>query len=279
MNEKVTQRLIGFLVLIGAIFIILPFLFHNSKPFASSNTSPSTSNPSNTVTTLSLPDATPTSQNTVQPQPIQQAQPPVQPQLQPVQSISANNVAPSTSDPVTAASPAQDNAAPVSQPVSQTSVESTASSAPQTQPSTTMNVLPSQTVSQPTTPSTQSAPSAQPTLQAVTADHETIPTTQVTENKPVHMHAAAHKHTVVHHISTVSYPWIIQLGVFSNAANAKKLLTKLHAHHIKAYSRLVVHGNHTLTAILIPQFNLNQAQHMQQKLHHLVNLKGIVRKN
>lgn len=32
MEEKIKQRLIGVLVIIGALFIILPFLFHNSRP-------------------------------------------------------------------------------------------------------------------------------------------------------------------------------------------------------------------------------------------------------
>src|SRR3990167_3420495 len=34
MEEKIKQRLIGVLVVIGSLFIILPFLFHNSRPSA-----------------------------------------------------------------------------------------------------------------------------------------------------------------------------------------------------------------------------------------------------
>ena len=34
MEERTKQRLVGALVLVGALFIILPFLFHNARPSA-----------------------------------------------------------------------------------------------------------------------------------------------------------------------------------------------------------------------------------------------------
>lgn len=53
MEERIKQRLIGVLVLIGALFIILPFLFHNSRPMAESKLSANTS----TMPSVSLPVA------------------------------------------------------------------------------------------------------------------------------------------------------------------------------------------------------------------------------
>lgn len=60
MEEKTKQRLIGVLVLVGALFVILPFLFHNSRP------SINTKSASNTVTTpsVSLPLAPANAANT-----------------------------------------------------------------------------------------------------------------------------------------------------------------------------------------------------------------------
>src|SRR3990167_6593364 len=63
-EEKVKQRLIGVIVIVGALFIILPFLFHNSRPSADTKLSSNIPNPSVSValppasTTASTPATT-----------------------------------------------------------------------------------------------------------------------------------------------------------------------------------------------------------------------------
>ncbi|OGT43895.1 MAG: hypothetical protein A3F13_04820 [Gammaproteobacteria bacterium RIFCSPHIGHO2_12_FULL_40_19] len=60
MEEKIKQRLIGVLVIVGALFIILPFLFHNSRPTVSQKTSTNIPNsPGSSSVALTLPAATP----------------------------------------------------------------------------------------------------------------------------------------------------------------------------------------------------------------------------
>lgn len=61
MEEKTKQRLIGVLVIIGALFIALPFLFHNSRPSLESTLS---FNSSHTSTSLTLPATSSTLTNT-----------------------------------------------------------------------------------------------------------------------------------------------------------------------------------------------------------------------
>ena len=56
MEEKIKQRLIGVLVFIGALFIVLPFLFHNPQPLAQKNLSTNIPNPPTAQSvTLDLP--------------------------------------------------------------------------------------------------------------------------------------------------------------------------------------------------------------------------------
>lgn len=60
MEERTKQRLIGVLVIIGALFIILPFLFHNSRPTVSQQTSTNMPNqPGSPSVALALPAAAP----------------------------------------------------------------------------------------------------------------------------------------------------------------------------------------------------------------------------
>ena len=59
MEERIKQRLIGVIVIVGALFIILPFLFHNSRPTLSQQASSNVPNPSTPSVSLTLPAAIP----------------------------------------------------------------------------------------------------------------------------------------------------------------------------------------------------------------------------
>lgn len=120
MEEKVKQRLIGVLVIVGALFIILPFLFHNSRPTLSQNApSNGVNQPNSPSVSVTLPAAesttstTPaapvtTASTTPAPQPQQNTQ---QPTVVSAVNTAANNTAP-VNTPAPTTTPAV-NTAPV----------------------------------------------------------------------------------------------------------------------------------------------------------------------
>lgn len=309
MEEKIKQRLIGVLVLIGSLFIILPFLFHNSRPSAEQKTASTVSGgttppavsvtlpaentttpnnnavvqnttPATTVTTTpnagtavavtSAPAVAPT-------QPVQAAQQPIQPapqtqKLQTTAQATTTKIEPATT--VSADSGKLNSNTIASRP-------DASGFKPDESVSPTSGLTTGVPISTPSTTEAVSSSSAS-TMQPTAAKAQTQSTT--TESAP--------NHTVAHHeqmVKTTYHPhhkihamngkkWEIQLAVFSNERNAKQLMAKLHAHHYAAHTRRITHeGRHMIAVFVGPEFNHHKMMALQNHLRHEFHLGGVVK--
>lgn len=321
MEEKIKQRLIGILVLVGSLFIILPFLFHNSRPSAEQKTAstvPSGVTPPAVSVTL---PAENTAAESAAPTPATTAAINASNAPAPAANVAPNAVTATTT-------PAAPSAAPT-QPVQ--SAQQPAPSAPQTQKlQTTAQAAPAKTqlaaivpansgklnsntiasrpdasgfkadeAVSPTSGLTTGVPISTPsTTEAVSssslADNQANSTAQptVANAQPQSPTESTPKHSVAHHdhsVKTAHHPhhamhamngkkWEIQLAVFSNERNAKKLMAKLHAHHIAAHTRRITHHGHHMMAVFVgPEFNHHKTLALQNHLHREFHLSGVVK--
>lgn len=278
MDEKFKTRLIGILVIVGSLFIILPFLFHNSRPSAVEKPIPAavSNTPTPPAVSVTLPaenTTTPAVTNAAaQPAPSAQAPvPPTQPavtasQTQPVQMAQASAPVP---------------AAPVA-------VKTNLNSNTVALHSDASGFQPDQAVS-PTSGLTTGVPISAPpktVTEQVAVDTASMqePSAQTTASKPIAAHHHATAKTIHHHAkhsahATVKPQWEIQLAVFSDHHNAQKLLTKLHAHHFTAHARRIVHDGRHMTAVFVgSKLSHERALAMQNHLHHEFHLNGVVRR-
>ena len=309
MDEKLKQRVIGILVLVGALFIILPFLFHNAHPSAAekpmtpgsvssstvsvawpaeqtvtstTSTAPSTASTASTApsTTLAVPSTpttalTATSSGTATPQ--------VNSSAQPIQ-----NAAVSKQSGVVASSSTQKKIKTDSQNINSNTIADTANAA---------GFKPDQAVS-PASGLTQGAPiSAAPAeikkmtsaspfdYQSLNHNRSTAAESAQTPSAHKQVHSASYpahhaKHKIAHASkhTTKNGKWEVQVAVFEDSHNAKTLLTKLHAHHIPAYTQSVSHhGKHMTVVLAGPEKTHQRAVMMQNRLRQLYHLNGMVR--
>lgn len=306
MEDRTKQRLIGILVLLGALFIILPFLFHNARPslntaiaqttpglsvtlppdnatLANNNTTKQTDSsttPSQTTTTDSTDDDgdTLTAQHT------------------PTHAITTAAVATTkistTAAPLTLAAhelaqPLNSNTFTPDQSVSSTSGLTTG--APSGQPAGTVPVtLPvSQAVTTTqaeslnqtaaTTPiATPSAPKAATSTSVSTTTPTPIPAAAI-----VPVPAKIKPLVPVKHKPIVTRGgWSVQLAAFADKKNANDLLAKLRARHFQAYTRTISHGREQLILVFAgPERTEYEARWVQGRLKQEFHLTGIVGKH
>lgn len=289
MDEKLKTRLIGVLVVVGAVFIILPFLFHNSHPSAVEKIAPSAS-VSSPIISVALPaenTASPATPKTMSDNPSAPTVPAAA-QTQTVSpSQSPSNSSPKTQPPFTASSKiTQVNAVTESKKLNANTVAASTLAA---------GFKPDQAVS-PTSGLTTGAPiSAPPAMNKIASasafDYASLnqPQTAPAAASSTH-HTREHHHQLVthspHHVKAkavyshaAKHPhYVTQLAVFSDPHNAKKLIAKLHAHHIPAYTHHIAHNGKRMTAVWVgPNKTHGSAVIMQSRLHHVFHLNGIVR--
>jgi cell division septation protein DedD len=314
MEEKIKQRLIGVLVLIGSLFIILPFLFHNSRPSAEQEKMaaavPNAATPPSVSVALpaensATPSVNTASVNTTVPPTTTAANPNTATMTPPAATVNATATAPVSVTPATAAStapqiqPAQSapvvaKVTPPATPVAKTVVISSAklnsnniASTPDASGfkadqavSPTSGLTTGVPISTPST--TEAMPSASADNQPVSTVQPTVANAQsATESVPTHT-ASHHKHAIktAHHPHHAMHgkKWEIQLAVFSNEHNAKQLMAKLHAHHFAAHThRVTHHGRHMIAVFVGPELNHHKTLALQNHLHREFHLSGVVK--
>ncbi len=315
MEEKIKQRLIGILVLVGSLFIILPFLFHNSRPSAQDKiastvpngttppavsvtlpaenaASPSSSavaestapTPATTTVGANTPAAT-TVANTApsaaqQTQPIQSAQQSEQPTVQ----TQKPQMAQAKAQPAVAIIPANSsklNSNTIASRPDASGFKADQAVSPTSGLTTGIPISTPSTAEAVSSSSASAETQANSTAQPTVSNAQTQPATESASKHSVahHEHAiktAHHPHHVMHAMN--GKKWEIQLAVFSNEHNAKQLMAKLHAHHFAAHTRRITHhGRHMIAVFVGPEFNHHKTLALQNHLHREFHLSGVVK--
>lgn len=291
MEDKIKQRILGALVLVGFVCVILSFLFHRSGPSveekitAQMNMSTQTvaSNTSTTTSTpTSLPATTIAAQSTQTTAPVTAVattEPTEQPGVTSSTGTTANNTnnnaasvanklvaqASSNEADVDQIQAAAENAA--LQEMNQQSNKTALATTSTASPSTPVAPAPSSVASQQTSSATSNV------NQSVTAEEPAQPSHVIKTAQLPQAHAAAHHH------ASLSGAWAIQVGVFSNTANAKTLVSKLRAKHFEAYVHHTHHNGKTLAIVFVgPEISKQKSLRVQAELKHAFHLHGIVKK-
>ena len=98
-----------------------------------------------------------------------------------------------------------------------------------------------------------------------------------------HPHSVAHKevsHRQMAHKKVEQIgDWKVQVGVFSNSQNARRLVANLREHHLNAYALSVDHDNRRLVVVCVgPENNLQRAKMTQAEIQRVVHINGEIRK-
>lgn len=72
--------------------------------------------------------------------------------------------------------------------------------------------------------------------------------------------------------------WVVRLGVFSNQANADKLVGNLRTMGYDAYTRAAVTNSNLLVVFVGPEIKKDKAQTLQQQLVAKFKMQGVVEK-
>ena len=311
MQEQTKQRLIGVLVIIGALFIILPFLFHNARPSAETKLSTTIPNsPATPALAVTMPADASTSTASPATAEASTTQPVVA-ETPATQTANVSQPAATTETPATQTADATQPAAattPVATSATNTNVTKVATSAsvptaptaaatpvsasatpaqfnasPSALTTGDANEAPSQAVAaqQAATLPVNSTPMEQATNQAQAPKiaHKKAQKTAVIEKSAVKKHVVA-KHEN-HHAARLakSGDWAIQMGVFSDKKNATHLMTELHANHFAAFSRHITHDHKTLIVVYVgPEMNSRKAAMLQKHLRAEFKIDGMVKR-
>lgn len=298
MEEKTKQRLTGVLVFVGALFIILPFLFHRSDSGISGQ---------QLATQIPAAPATPT---------IAINAPVIQPATTsdseqasaansigtPTPGMTNNNAITATSTGTAAQSPAPmdhpemaspnpgafENT-PAVPPV--TSTSSAVATTPPSQPVTSTSSPVAATPELTTTTSSPSvapapAPTTTPTPVTTPAPSTSLPAVSGTTTAPSATAASLVKKSVAHHATHTTHAkakssgaWTVQIGAFADKKNALALVSTLRKHHFEAYTRTIHGSTGKLTAVFVgPEINKNKVALVKKNLKARMKLNGVVRK-
>ncbi|MCX7121274.1 MAG: SPOR domain-containing protein [Gammaproteobacteria bacterium] len=338
MQERTKQRLIGILVVVGALFFIMSFLFHNAQPTVASQDANM-----NSAATPAVAVALPANQTIAQNQ-NNTPSVPLAPSAANATTADAN-VTTNATTAINAAAAANanttdnsNNTAAVAPPAA--NISNTTSPVPAQLPTAAIahNPVASATtpaaiklannVVQPAAPTPTPTPTsavafansptalttgqanegpAQPMLAAnVQAQPQAQPAADIvaTAKTPIVAESAVkpfvkkqvvakreeRKHSQnlmlvkreerkhAQNVMLAKKEWHVQLGVFSDKANAKQLMAKLRHQHLNVYAHHVEHGHKSLMAIYVgPEKNKMQAQRVQKHLRAEFKIDGIVK--
>lgn len=259
-RAKFKQRVAGGAVLLIVLAIFLPFIFNHSH-MGNTATLPVQNAPADQT------QAQPTVNTSVN-----TSAAPVAPSAPAEQQVAQQNPAETDqsmrSDQPGLTSPQSESAAPAQQPAAQQPATSAAASQP-TQP---VNAVPAQPV-QPEQ-STNNQPAAQLAVPATPAPAVSANPAPPAVAKVKLVHAAAAKHSVPSPVAHGN--WMVQVGSFSQAEYATKLVAKLRAHGMPAYTQR--ESNHLVRVYVGPLADQQQAHKVQQKVAAEFQLNGLVSK-
>lgn len=318
MEERTKQRLVGVLVFVGALFIVLPFLFHNSRPSVSTSEKIAEANSAATVAIPAENNTAPTGKtqavamadNTTPANAPASDQAVTTPSTEPVPAAPAQPIAQPTAAPNTAmpaqpampATPTQDNATtnnaatmPANNPTQFPSIApSTApSAAPVAQPApanvNTMQAVPAVPANDTDKPQAAPANNVESGGTENTSMNKLAPTAQLTagkaQEKPLatassESDTAQPKVVAQHHVLMhTKEGWTIQLGAFSEKTHATHLMAELRQHRFHVYSRELKRGDHVLTAVYVgPERSLEHMRMAQEQLRAEFKLNGEIKR-
>lgn len=312
MEDRIKQRLIGILVIVGALFIILPFLFHNSRPslpqitatdntnaaavsvtLPENNTSSSAASISqnNSVATKNTSPASSVAANVTQQSDQSQNNASNATNLQNSASTNPGVIALHASDSASHVSLATSAAnQPIASPPSK-SLPSTASAVVHSavsepviaasgltkgesddQPSTMQKAKADML---PPAPMPLNAGSVKTTAIAPSVQHEIATKRRITHEAS---HTPKHQYTETHHAVTGDYT--VQVGAFSEKVNAQRLVENLHHHHFNAFAQTVFHDHRRLYIVFVgPEKGLHQAKLTQLSVKRELHLNSEIRKH
>ena len=272
MEERTKQRLVGALVLVGALFIILPFLFHNARPSAIPDDD--MDNDIAVQQTLALPEnatSTPvantppeTTQTTIVPNPQTNLSQQSQSDIQPTAAAMVAETMPSNETPAPVATTfAETQPAPVATPSEQIATTTA------TAEINTTSLTPGEADAQPD--AVQIAVAKKINSPA----SNTVAHTKTAHIVPKKSHSIVKAHHAAHQLRYIQ----IQVGVFSDPKNVKNLLAKLHQKHFTAYARAINRNGRILTGVYIAESDLTQAKLAQIQLKREFSLESWIVKH
>jgi cell division septation protein DedD len=267
-EERTKQRLVGVLVFIGALFIILPFLFHNSKPpiehKSAALVTPSVATASTAPQSAPAPVATPV---------VSAANVPAQAQVQQVQAAPTSIPAtpnPAAVTPASAAAPA---------PTANTQMAATPDAV-----TSAHQVMAENDQPMPSAPAANALPKTDAAMKADDAALKAdaaIPADAAPVKKSVRAAAVVPKEKVFVHRAAADSTgaWTIQIGAFSQYANAAHLISELREHHFHVYTHELQHDGRKLTTVFVgPERNIEHARLAQSHLRSELKLNGVLKR-
>lgn len=274
MEERVKQRILGGLVIAGLICIILSFLFHNSRPTSQSDLSLNNAGNNTDQTTaqnaqVALPAEAPAAPAIAQATPdasqaVQTAQVAPTPAANPAATPAAPTLSPSVVATTPAAATPATNA-PVATPTVQTSEPSEQPGLTSANPNNLMQAAATATAASQATP----AAPAQPVVAAAAPSVE----------NPTPKQTIVAQHQAKRQVAMHKGAWVIQLGAFSEPANAKKLVARLRAKHFDAYVHHINENGKTLAVVFVgPEISQQKSMRIKNELESLLHLNGVVKK-
>lgn len=278
-EERTKQRLVGVLVFVGALFVILPFLFHNSRPMADQEMA-SADKPVPAVS-VALPDAATSPAVTAAavpaaPTPLAANSPTTAPIPTPTPAPVAASIPTAAPPAAVAVNNTNNPAAPTPQPAV------LSQNTPNTAPAPT--AVPMAPASALTTGEADDQPAAiQKAAAEAVAQTPEVTTAATVEKTPTENKTAENKAEKNRSEQKVAarkpiHGWTIQVGVFSEKENAHHLVSRLHEAHFRAYSRAIHHEGHTLTAVFVgPERSLVDAKMAAQEIKMKLSLGGDIK--
>lgn len=307
MEERTKQRLVGVLVFVGALFIILPFLFHNARPLSSENNSSANTAsaavalpPQNQTQTVAMNNDATTTVATSQTAPVNAG--PNSDNTSTTMPAQNNAPAPTSNNPTVMPSIAPNNANPTTQPNSNQPApgpSAVPNNNPNANPNNNGNGNPIGTPTQNNAPqpgnnSLPAAPAAQPTGltggQPLAAPAPATSSDTTAQNKPsaVTEHSQLTQEKPTHPVMTAEHQkrhapiaegWTIQIGAFSEKANAAHLISDLREHHFHVYTRELKTGDRHLTAVFVgPERSLDHVRMAQEQLRAEFRINGEIKR-
>jgi len=268
-EEKIKQRLMGVLALVGVGFIALPFLFHTPQPAAKLNLS--TQIPKAAVQPIV------TAFNALKIKPLQKTtlKPTLASSHETTLTPAGKTTPPEKTTPTVmpAAKTMPTTTMPTHMPTTQTT--STEMPAQKMMPIRVVQPLPKTHEITKTVDTVKAVEST--SVKAVTAP-PSIKMKLNTETKPI----VQAKPLVKSKIATpIPNAWVVQLGVFSNKANAKKLVRKLRAQKFDAYTRSIKsRSGRTLIGIYVgPEISKAKIRATKIQLKKEFGINGIIKKH
>ncbi|HLD84555.1 MAG TPA: SPOR domain-containing protein, partial [Coxiellaceae bacterium] len=85
----------------------------------------------------------------------------------------------------------------------------------------------------------------------------------------------AKKHAVT---ATGKHTWAVQVGVFSEHANAHRLLAQLRKAHFNAYAHTIIRNGRSFMAVFVgPQTSLAKAENTKKQLARTIRVNGEIK--